>query len=437
MSGSDRRTDGRELTYSEYINVSALLHSQRLPEEIPRGRTREEWPARPTVSDPAAPNGTRPWQEGDTWPAEWPHDELLFIVTHQTFELWFRQILHELDDVLGTMVSVAQAHGTTIPEADLHTRDPEDAPPLRDALSHYPQTKQIIEGVLSQHPWTQAWSMELHEPACFPRHNSALVGALELRWFDDATLERFARRIARVSLIFRHATGAFDILSTMPPEEFLEFRSRLDPASGFGSTQFRELEMVLGLKDAHRARLQGAGELSFTRHMPADEVRRMKTRMQQPSIRDCIYALLNAKDLRGDEKHSIALADAAMVDNLRTLHSDFEAAQGRWGAAQDIESFLHTQWRNTDEILQHAENVQLAHLYRHGSPRAGFRPLLERVLELDQTLTAWRNTHIAMVERIIGARPGTGGGGLQYLKKTLRYQRAVPCLWEFRSTLLR
>jgi tryptophan 2,3-dioxygenase len=437
MSGHNRRTDGRELTYSEYINVSALLHAQRLPEEIPRGRTRQEWPERPTVPDPSAPEKTRSWTEGDPWPAQWPHDELLFIITHQTFELWFRQILHELDDVLGTIVSVASAHGASIPEADLHARDPEDAPPLRDSLKHYPQSNEVITQLLAQHPWTHAWAMELHEPGCFPRQSSALVGAVELGWFDDATLDRFARRIARVSLIFRHATGAFEILSTMPPEEFLEFRSRLDPASGFGSTQFRELEMLLGLKEAHRARLRSAGELSFKRHMPEDEVRRMEVRMAQPSLRDCVYALLNSKDLRGDATQSMRLADAAMADNLRTLHSDFEAAQGRWGAAQDIENFLHTQWRNVDEILQHAENVQLAHLYRHGCARAGLRPLLERVLELDQALTAWRNTHIAMVERIIGARPGTGGGGLQYLKKTLRYQRAVPCLWEFRSTLLR
>ena len=195
--------------------------------------------------------------------------------------------------------------------------------------------------------------------------------------------------------------------------------------------------MILGLKDAHRARLQSSGELSFKRHMPEDEVRRMQTRMAQPSVRDCIYALLNAKDLRGDDAQSMALADSALANNLRTLHSDFESAQGRWGAGSDMENFLHTQWRNVDEILQHTENVQLAHLYRHGNSRPGLRFLLERVLELDQTLTAWRNIHISMVERVIGARPGTGGGGIQYLKKTLRYQRAVPCLWEFRSTLLR
>jgi tryptophan 2,3-dioxygenase len=83
----------------------------------------------------------------------------------------------------------------------------------------------------------------------------------------------------------------------------------------------------------------------------------------------------------------------------------------------------------------HAETSVLVTLYCRGGARPALRELLERCLELDDALRAWRQMHIPMVERIIGARPGTGGGGIAYLATTLRYTRAFPCLWEFRSIL--
>jgi tryptophan 2,3-dioxygenase len=427
--------DGRELTYSEYITVPVLLRAQRLPEEVPRGRTRDEWPARPTVADASAPGGRRAWTEGDPWPAEWPHEELLFIVTHQTFELWFKQMLHDLDDVMGRVRSVVEAHGATIPAADLAARDPGDAPPLRRALARYPETQRVIEEVLAGNEWERRWAQELREPGSFPRRDAGLIDAIELAWFDDATLTRFARRVERAEKILRHATGAFGILATMPPEEFLAFRSRLNPASGFGSTQFREIEMLLGLKDMHRRKLASRGDLSFQRHMPEDEVARMEARMAAPSLRDLIYALLNARDVRGGEAAAAARADEVMASNLRSLHHDFEVARARWGDAGGVENHLHAQWRTVDEILTHAECVQLAGMYRHHAVRPALHDLLERCLELDDALRQWRQTHIPLVERIIGARPGTGGGGIAYLATTLRDSRAFPCLWEFRSIL--
>jgi tryptophan 2,3-dioxygenase len=432
---SGRREDGAELTYSEYINVPAVLRAARLPVEVPRGRTREEWPARPEVHDATAEGGKRPWREGEPWPAEWPHDEHLFIVTHQTFELWFKQILLDLDDVMGRAEAIARSHGAEIPPADLAARDPADAPPLRRALAQYPRTRALVEGPLGANEWEKRWAQELREPGAFPARGAPLLGALELGWFDGATLALFARRVARAARILKHATGAFDVLATMPPEEFLHFRSRLNPASGFGSTQFRELEILLGLKDAHRARLVGTGELSFRRHMPADEVARMESRVARPSLRDLVYALLDARDVRGDEAAAAARADRVMAANLAVLHDDQATARAQWGAATDIEGWLHSRWRTVDEILTHAECVQLAEFFARGTTPPALYDLLERCLELDDALRAWRQTHIPLVERIIGARPGTGGGGIAYLGTTLRATRAFPCLWEFRSIL--
>ncbi len=430
-----RRRDGRELTYSEYINVPALLRSQRLPTELPRGRRREEWPERPQINDPTQPGATRTWTEGDRWPREWPYEELLFIITHQTFELWFRQLLHDLDDVLLHARDIVAKHGGTIPDNGLATRDSATAPPLHDALARYPQTAAVVARINAGHVWETRWVRELRAPGVLPGETAPQTHALRLEWFDDATLALFSRRIVRATRILRHATGAFDILGTMPPEEFLGFRSRLNPASGFGSTQFREIEISVGLKDMHRAKLASDGELSFLRHMPADEVTRMRGRMQEPSLRDLVYALLNAADVRGTHAEAAARADRVASRNLALLHDEFAGTLARFGEGSDVENSLHNRWRSIDEILVHAETSVLADMYTRPRARPGLHELLERCLDLDDTIRAWRTNHIPMVERIIGSRPGTGGGGISYLHTTMRNSRAFPTLWDFRSVL--
>src|SRR5262249_11352993 len=150
-----------------------------------------------------AADGERPWREGDAWPRAWPHEELLFIVTHQTFELWFKQVLHDLDDVLATAAALVGSRGAQIPASDLAGRQPSDAPPLAGVLSCYPCTERLIKQTLSGNAWERRWVQELHQPGVFPRRGAALVGALELGWFDEATLMLFARRVGRAARILR------------------------------------------------------------------------------------------------------------------------------------------------------------------------------------------------------------------------------------------
>ena len=430
--GKGRREDGHELTYSDYINVPALLRAQRLPIEVPRGRTREEWPEPPTVHDGET---ERAWREGDRWPNEWPHEELLFIITHQTFELWFRQILHDLDDVMLRVSKVLAAHNAVIPRATIAQREAADAPPFRSVATRYPLTRQVVDEVLAPNEWERRWGQELHEPGALPRRDDPIVGAISLSWFHADDLALFARRLSRAAAILRHATGAFDILATMPPEEFLTFRSRLNPASGFGSTQFREIEILLGLGDQHRRKLESHGDLSFHRHMPADEVVRIQARLAAPSFRDLAYALLNATDVRGTDAMATARADRVMSGNLISLHDDFALSQAQFTGASDVENHVHARWRVVDELLTHAENITLVELYTQSGNVTSIRDFLERCLELDDALRRWRLAHVPMVERMIGARPGTGGGGIAYLQTTLRNTRAFPALWEFRSIL--
>jgi len=322
-----------------------------------------------------------------------------------------------------------------IPRATIMQRDVSDAPPCRQVAAGYPLTRQVVDEVLSANEWERRWAQELHQPGALPRPDDSAAPPISLSWFDAEDLALFARRLSRATRIFRHATGAFDILSTMPPEEFLTFRSRLNPASGFGSTQFREIEILLGLGELHRRKLESKGDLSFHRHMPAEEVTRIEERLAEPSFRDLVYAMLNASDLRGTDAVAARRADRVMAGNLVSLHDDFALSQAQFTGASDVENHVHNRWRVVDELLTHSEHIALVELYTRGGSMPSIREFLERCLELDDAVRMWRLTHVPMVERMIGARPGTGGGGIAYLQTTLRNTRAFPALWEFRSIL--
>ncbi|TAD93952.1 MAG: tryptophan 2,3-dioxygenase, partial [Bacteroidetes bacterium] len=140
-------------------------------------------------------------------PAHTPaHDEMLFIIIHQTYELWFKQILHEVDSVLAIM----------------------QQPALND---NSPQLQTVVH------------------------------------------------RLGRVNCIWATLVQQIDILETMTPMDFLDFRDLLRPASGFQSVQFKIIEARLGLRFAHRF-----GQEHYTSALePADKAA-IKDAEQQPSL---------------------------------------------------------------------------------------------------------------------------------------------------------
>ena len=238
------------------------------------------------------------------------HDEILFIVIHQVYELWFKEILHEADWLAGRL-----AEGDT--GAAMHT-------------------------------------------------------------------------LKRVLTILKIAVAQLDILETMTPRDFLSFRDRLASASGFQSAQFRELEFALGQK--RRAMLD---------HFPTGTTwrGRLEIRWVRPTIWD---ALLRYLANRGYPIPETALG------------------------------------RDVTESIQPDEGVQKALLavYRGDDLPAHLdAQLLERFVDLDEGLQEWRYRHVKMVERTIGARPGTGGSaGAAYLRTTLSAP-FFPDLWAIRSEL--
>jgi tryptophan 2,3-dioxygenase len=237
------------------------------------------------------------------------HDELLFITVHQAYELWFKQILHELD---------------------------------------------------------------------------AAIALLEEDRVPAAT-----RAVKRIVDIEKLLVDQIHILETMSPISFLAFRDQLNPASGFQSMQFREIELSSGLKDKNMVREFASDEFAF---------QRLQKRLESLSLADSFYRVLQRRGL------------SAPISS-----SDGDAAQQKKDYGERTRAVL--------EILTHFEE------------RYEEYQLAEAMLEHDEYFSIWRSHHIKMVERMVGAKRGTGGSeGIGYLKTTLD-KKFFPELWEARTYL--
>jgi len=209
---------------------------------------------------------------------------------------------------------------------------------------------------------------------------------------DDAPTALHLLR--RTHAIVRMLTAGWPVIETMRPIDFLEFRSELKPASGFQSVQFREIECLSGAKDP--------------RFLPvhADDpegAAALRARLAEPALWDGFVALLQARGLPVADDSALV---ATIVRILKREHA--------------------------------------ADLYE----------LSEALLEYDLLFTAWRQRHVLMAERMIGARPGTGEAsvarmvageagaagaagseyfsGVPYLASTVA-RRFFPLLWEART----
>jgi tryptophan 2,3-dioxygenase len=235
------------------------------------------------------------------------HDELLFIIVHQVYELWFKQLIHELDAVTG----------------------------------------RLAEG--------QA------------------LGA-----------HRLLRRCTEIQRVL---IAQLKVLETMTPNDFLTFRDRLMPASGFQSAQFRVIEFMAGAR--HRGHLDSQAVGSAERA-------ELERRLGEPTLGDAFYELLRG---RGFE-----------------LPRDDEAAGGAEAARE----------RRIQELLR---------IYQAPDDHYDLYLLAEALVDFDESFMLWRVNHVAMVERMIGSKPGTGGSdGVSYLKRTVE-RKFFPELWELRTHL--
>ena len=177
------------------------------------------------------------------------------------------------------------------------------------------------------------------------------------------------------------------VLETMTPVDFLKFRSNLDPASGFQSSQFRELEFMSGLKDERYVRAF-RGDARATKAL--------KRRLAEPTLWDAFTELLRRRGLP-------ARSPAEIIESVVACSS-------------------------ADEYYD-------------------VNRLAETMVEYDEMFAAWRHRHAQMAERMIGAKPGTGradvsrtiGEGESFAEAGVRYlqeaakKRFFPLLWEART----
>jgi tryptophan 2,3-dioxygenase len=262
------------VTYSTYLAIDELLAVQRPLSTAPDGRPE--------------------------------HDELLFIVIHQVYELWFKQLLHELAAV----------------QRKLEAGD------------------------------------------------------------TDTTLHL----LNRILKILKTLVAQIDVLETMTPLQFTSFRDRLESASGFQSAQFREVEAVLGRRDATGPAAQPAGSAARAR----------------------IEAAQNRRSVWGSFLRFLAARGSGLADDV---------------LARDVTLPPEPDPRVQDVLIT---------LYREDADGA---LVAERLVDVDEGFQEWRYRHVKMVERTIGTKPGTGGSaGVEYLRRTL-FQPVFPDLWEIRGRL--
>lgn len=207
-------------------------------------------------------------------------------------------------------------------------------------------------------------------------HETDLLQA-RLEGGDGAGALATARRIAK---ILKTVVGQLDILETMTPAGFTSFRAGLGSSSGFQSSQFRYIEAVVGRRDFG----------------PRVDDARLAAITSRPSVFDSFLRYLG---------------------------------RSGWEVPADVLSRDVTEPWGGDERVQRV----LLDVYRHETAmEAG---VCEALVDIDEGIQEWRYRHVKMVERIIGAKIGTGGSaGAAYLRSTL-FRPAFPDLWEIRSEL--
>ncbi|NKI57854.1 tryptophan 2,3-dioxygenase [Labrenzia sp. PO1] len=236
-------------------------------------------------------------------------DELLFIIQHQTSELWMKLMLHELNAA-------------------------------RDAITddHMPQAMKLL---------------------------------------------------ARVSRIMEQLNSAWDVLRTMTPSDYTQFRDALGMSSGFQSLQYRLIEYALGNRNTAMIR---------PHEHDAQSVALLNAELARPSLYQVVLAFAR--------RQGLDVPDDAIAVPASAPHLEVPA--------------IMTLWQK---------------VYRDPSAHWALYEVGEKLVDLEDYFRRWRFNHVTTVERVIGFKRGTGGtGGVSYLKRMLEVE-LFPELWHVRTAL--
>jgi len=290
------------------------------------------------------------------------HDEMLFIIIHQVYELWFKQIIHEIDSIV-----------------------------------NYFSNSKISETNIN-----------------------IIVGRLE-----------------RIHDIQKISIAQIDILKSMTPMDFLEFRDLLNPASGFQSIQFRIFENSLGLKRDTRVKFSKHDYKDF---FSESEKKMVEKYENEKSIFDLVEEWLERIPfMESKEFHFWKLYKKAIE---KMLDDDIKIIQknpnlDKNSKVEQIKNYKNI-YKNYDSLFDEKKHVKLIKsgakrlsqkaslaalfimLYRDEPILQAPFKLLTKLIDIDQALNAWRYNHVLLVKKMIGTKIGSGGSsGAKYLTKTL------------------
>lgn len=287
------------------------------------------------------------------------HDEMLFIVIHQTYELWFKQMIHELDSVL-----------------EIFNKD---------------------------------------------HINEKQMGVVNSR----------LHRIFEIIKVLEHQ---IQILETMTPLDFLEFRDLLYPASGFQSLQFRIFENKLGLKPDQRMPFN---QSHYHAHFPEQHVEALKKVESEKSLFDCVEKWLERTpflEMEGFDfwqeytravrqmfekettiiQNNSLLSDKDKKRNFEIIKNSANAFESIFDEQKYNELKKQNQWRLSFKAVSAALLIQL---YRDQPVFQQAFQLMTNIINVDEIITSWRYKHSLMARRMLGSKIGTGGSsGAEYLK---------------------
>ena len=275
---------------------------------------------------------------------------------------------------------------------------------------------------------------------------------------DMATASRSLDRMCR---IFRSAATHWEVVESLNTRDYLDFRDKLFPASGFQSAQLREVEILLGLSDEERVGFGADGgylsALKAAGGKPSPALARVEARRKdRPTVREALDTWLHRTPIRGSQPADAG--DAAVVDAFLGEYLDRLKAQVKQtasyahgtdlsGAAPAaLEERYAAEIASAEAFLRvkdpHRRRIRAAILfiegYRDLPLLAWPQEVLSRLVEMEELFLVFRQRHARMVERVIGRRVGTGGSsGVDYLDQTATAYRIFRDLWTARTFFLR
>jgi tryptophan 2,3-dioxygenase len=286
-------------------------------------------------------------------------------------------------------------------------------------------------------------------------------------YVPEQSLGAAVRGIRRMGQLFHQVAGHFSLMETMTTRDYLAFRDKLSPASGFQSAQLREMEILMGLEDGMRIPL--GHEHSYLRALdnpdgsPSPARARVERRLvDRPTLKEALDEWLYRTPIDGSRPEDDG--DAEKVTTFLDRYLGAHRAEVERGSRLAVHEALteadrerlrkrYARQHESAAAFLRGEDVPEEERARRSRIRAalvlieGYRelPLLtwprevvDAVVALEQAFVVFRQRHARMVERVIGRRTGTGGSaGVEYLDQTALRYRIFGDVWAVRTLQIR